>query len=852
MTEPQQSLRDTARGLPAWAHRDDIVAAVRDHQVVVIEGPTGSGKTTQVPQMLLEAGLCGNGIALTQPRRIAAVSIAWRVAAELGVSVGREVGYAIRFDDCSSEGTQIRVMTDGILLQEARTDPDFERYGVIIVDEAHERSLNIDFTLGLMHLALQRRADLRLVISSATLDPGRFQAFYAGLGREVPLVHIDARPHPVDIQYRPWPGGDSRDMAEAIATEIAQLHRDAPPGNVLAFFSGQAGINQAVESLTRRGVAGSAELIPLYGALPREDQERVFHSGDGRRRIVLSTNIAETSVTVPGVRYVIDSGQAKVPRVSPATGIRSLREEGISVASAEQRAGRAGRTSPGVAIRLYARHWLERQPPFSDPAVLREDLREVVLRLIDLGVHDLENFPFPTEPPRRRLKAAVRQLEAMGAIDAERHLTDVGRRMTPFPLSPPLARAVVEAADRYPHALADVLAAVSFLAGRRPQAFPADQEAEARAVHERLSHPMGDAMTAVSIMRAYDQAENKGSFCKRSFLDPQAMAYIANSRKQLGEIAAAMGAVPGPGSGDAAAVIKSLASGFSDQILVSRGRQYLGPADIQLSIHPGSSLWGSRQRFLLAAEIIVLSRPYAAQVSVLRPEWLAEIDPELARRFRIRVPKDPMRRKGGVDAADLPKHAIVDGLELPVVLRRGRIQVEVPYDLVPALCAADSDAIDASFSRLKSRVVCGDQHFAVGTPLQALIRLLPHLPLPEPGADLRCRVPEGALLEADRNLHTLLRHLDDLLQPMLPSRGRKAGWLMLVGNGAGGWWFEVITDFREAVGSSLSALRELANAMEDDAEVQAGLDPRIDAMTNTLWAIEQAFQRDQGRGRGRS
>ena len=851
MTDNQASLRATARTLPAWRYRDAIVDAVRSHQVVVVEGPTGSGKTTQVPQMLLEAGLAGSGIALTQPRRIAAVSIAWRVAAELGVAVGGEVGYCIRFDDQSGPDTRVRVMTDGILLQEARNDPDFERYGVIIVDEAHERTLNIDFTLGLMHSALQRRADLRLVISSATLDPGRFQAFYKGLGREVPLVSIDARPHPVTIKYRGWPGGDAREVAEAMAAELADLHRNAPPGDVLAFLSGEAGIKRTMESLARRGIANSAEIVPLYGALPREEQERIFAPPGDRRRIVLATNIAETSITVPGVRYVIDSGQAKVPRVSASSGIRALREEGISIASAEQRAGRAGRTAPGTAVRLYARNWLERQPPFSDPEILREDLREVVLRLIDLGVHDLEGFPFPTEPPRRRLKSAIRQLEAMGAIDAQRQLTDIGRRMAPFPLAPPLARAVVEAADRYPHALADVLVAVAFLGGRRPQAFPPDQENEARAAHEALSHPMGDAMTAVSIMRRYDQAPDKAAFCERAYLDGRTMAYIANSRTQLGEIAAAMGASPGQGSGDAAAVIKSLATGFIDQILVARGRIYLGPMDIELSIHPASSLWGGHHRFLLAAEIIVLSRPYAAQLSVMRPEWLAEIDPELARRFRIRLPKGRLEKKGGVDASELPGHALVDGIELPVVLRRGRIQVEIPLAQVDALCKADADAIDPAFARLKSRVLAGAHHFAAGTQLQKLVRMLPHLPLPQAEARLDCRVPEGALLESDRNLHTLLRHLDDLLMPMLPARGRQAGWAMLVSNGADAWWFEVVPDFLEALTSSLSALRDLAKAVQDDLEVSATLAPRIEAMSERLWALERATGRGKGRGRGR-
>ncbi len=846
------ALHAAARGLPAWRHRDEVVYAVRNHQVVIVEGPTGSGKTTQLPQMLLEAGLGAGGIAMTQPRRIAAVSIAWRIAAEMGVRVGQEVGYAIRFDDCSSDATQVRVMTDGILLQEARSDPDFERYGVLIIDEAHERTLNIDLTLGLLHLALRRRADLRLVISSATLDPGRFQRFFAGLGRDVPAVHIDARPHPVDIIQRPWPGDDPRDVTQAMAREIARLHRQADPGDVLAFFSGVAGIRHAMDALLRQGVGATAELLPLYGALPREEQERIFEPGDGqRRRIVLATNIAETSITVPGIRYVIDSGRAKVARVSAVSGIRSLREEGISQASAEQRAGRAGRTQPGTAVRLYPERWLSRQPQFADPEVLREDLREVVLRLVDLGVHDPEGFPFPTPPPRRRLKSAIRQLQGMGAIDGQLRLTEIGRRMVPFPLSPPLARAVVEAADRYPHVLGDVLTAVAFLSGRRPQAFPPAEEAQARAAHEALNHPMGDALTAIGIMRRYLSARDRKSFCEHNYLDPQSMAYIASARAQLGDLTEEMGADPSTRGDDSAAVIKSLAAGFSNQVLVARGRDYLGPSDIRLRIHPGSSLWGTRQRLLLAAEIIVLARPYAAQVSVLRPEWLAEVDPELALQLNIRVPKSKVGRKGAVEARDLPKHALVDGIELPVVVRRGRVQVEVPLELVGQLKQADPAAMDASFARLKARVVCGEHHFAVGTPLQALVRLLPILPLPAPDDDLRCRLPEGALLEADRNLHTLLQHLNDLLQPMLPSRGRRAGWAMLVGNGADAWWFEVVPDYVEALTTTLAAVEALGDALPDDQVLQADLAPRLKRMREQMNVVERARGGGRGRGRGR-
>jgi len=471
----------TAGLLPVYAHETELLAALHRHQVVVVQGPTGCGKTTQIPQILMRSGMFGGVIGVTQPRRIAAVSVAWRIAEEQDVQIGAEVGYTIRFDDMSSSHSRIVVMTDGILLQEVRKDPDLSRYGVILIDEAHERSLNIDFCLGLLHGIVARRPELRVLISSATLDPERFVEFFRDGVGEVPVVQIRAEPHPVEVIWRPLIGQDPDELADAMAREVATIHRGGHPGHILAFLSGEDAIRRTSAAIASQRLGKDLAVLPLYGALTREDQERVFEPFAGRRKVVLATNIAETSITIDDIRHVLDSGLAKVPRVSFKTGIMLLREEGISRASADQRKGRAGRTAPGRCVRFYSQDSYRQRPPFTDEEILRLDLSETVLRLIDLGVRDFEDFAFPTPPPLARLRGALDALLAMGAIDRERRLTHVGERMVPFPLSPQLARMVVEAAEQAPDVVDEVLVVAAFCrVDRRCSIHPARRTRRAR------------------------------------------------------------------------------------------------------------------------------------------------------------------------------------------------------------------------------------------------------------------------------------------------------------------------------------------------------------------------------------
>ncbi|MBL8787250.1 MAG: ATP-dependent RNA helicase, partial [Deltaproteobacteria bacterium] len=658
--------------LPIYSYESEIVRALTDHRVLVLEGPTGSGKTTQLPKILQRAMVTDKIIGVTQPRRIAAVSVAWRIADELGVQIGEDVGYAIRFDDSTSAQTSIKIMTDGILLQEARTDPDFSRYGVVVVDEAHERTLNIDVTLGLLHRALQRRRDLRVVVSSATLQPLLFQRYFESAVGHVPVVSIDARPFPVETVYKPARSDDEDAIVEAATLEVTDICRSPDEGHILVFLAGEGAIRQTYEKLALSRLPRDVVLLPLYGKLTRAEQERVFDEIPGARKVVLATNIAETSITVPGVRFVIDSGVAKVPRFQPRSGMSTLFEEGISKASADQRAGRAGRTAPGKCIRLYTARSYAGRPDFTDEEITRLDLTEVVLRLIDLGVKEVESFPLPTPPKKKAVEAAIKMLTGMGAIDHERNLTRIGQRMMPFPLSPPLSRMVVEAADRFPTVVDEVLMVAAFMSAHSPFLYPQGEEAEARAMQQNLHHPSGDAVTAVITLGRYLAANNPDGFAKEHYLDKDVMAFVRKAHVQLKDIAQGIGIAIQRG-GDFSLIVRSVAAGYAHQIMRLHGRVYEGMGETLVSIHPSSSLFGSRAPFVVAADVVVSTRPYARNVSALKPEWVADVNPDLARDWKIAQPK----KKDLAVRGDIPRDAMPKTLPLGKVTalvedRRGK------------------------------------------------------------------------------------------------------------------------------------------------------------------------------------
>ena len=466
--------------LPVVAHRDEILAAMRKNQVVVVCGDTGSGKTTQLPKMALELGRAADGrrIAVTQPRRMAAVAMAERVAEELKTAPGGIVGYQHRFQKKLSDDTRIKFMTDGVLLAETRHDPLLRAYDTIIIDEAHERSLNIDFLLGVVKRLIARRRDLKVVISSATLDVAAFSRFFGG----APVIEVPGRLHPVDIVYNPPPDGEESDLAGDVLRAVMSLPAS---GDILVFLPGERDIRESSERL--KGRFGEAnDIIPLYSSLPAGEQRRAFQASP-RRRIILSTNVAETSVTLPGIRYVVDSGLARISRYIHRTQVQRLQIERVSQASARQRAGRCGRLGPGVCIRLYSEEDFASREPYTPPEILRSSLAGVILTMLDLGLGDIAQFPFMDPPRPAGIREGLNELVELGAVAAEEGsrpaLTATGRKLARIPVEPRLSRIMLAASDLA--ALPSTLPIVAALACDDPRRRPADERDKAKAAHAR-------------------------------------------------------------------------------------------------------------------------------------------------------------------------------------------------------------------------------------------------------------------------------------------------------------------------------------------------------------------------------
>src|SRR5918995_3563550 len=488
--------------LPVSGRRDELRDAIRDHQVVVVAGETGSGKTTQLPKLCLELGRGLEGmIAHTQPRRLAARTVAERIAHELRVPLGEAVGYAVRFSDRSSPSTLVRLMTDGLLLAEIRRDRSLRRYDTIVVDEAHERSLNIDFLLGHLARILPRRPDLKLVITSATIDPQRFARHF---GEDVPVVEVSGRTYPVEVRYRPVerPEEPDRDQTDAIGDAVEELLRE-PPGDVLVFLSGEREIRDTAEALGSR-LPPDVELLPLYARLATREQQRVFKPS-GARRVVLATNVAETSLTVPGIRYVVDPGFARISRYSARLKVQRLPIEPISQASADQRKGRCGRTSDGVAIRLYAEEDFAERPRFTDPEILRTSLAAVILRMAALELGDIEAFPFLDPPDRRQVRDGVRLLQELGAIDGDGGLTRTGRRLAQLQVDPRMGRMILEAGEL--DCAAEVIPIVAALSIQDPRERPQEQRAQADQQHARFAEETSDFLAYLNLWRYFREQQ---------------------------------------------------------------------------------------------------------------------------------------------------------------------------------------------------------------------------------------------------------------------------------------------------------------------------------------------------------
>jgi ATP-dependent helicase HrpA len=627
---------DFPEALPVSERRDDIAAAIREHQVVVIAGETGSGKTTQIPKICLELGRGVRGlIGHTQPRRLAARSVAERIAEELGTRLGSTVGYTVRFHDQVGDDTLVKLMTDGVLLAEITRDRDLTAYDTIILDEAHERSLNIDFLLGYLKQLLARRPDLKLIITSATIDPQRFADHFGG----APVLEVSGRSHPVEVRYRPIVDEDV-DQVQAIVEAVDELSAEGP-GDILVFLSGEREIHDAADAL-RGSVPAGTEVLPLFARLSAAEQHRVFAAHPGRR-VVLATNVAETSLTVPGIRYVVDPGTARISRYSQRTKVQRLPIEAISQASATQRAGRCGRVAPGICIRLYEEQDLLARPAFTDPEILRTNLASVILQMTALGLGDLEAFPFVEPPDRRNIKDGVDLLVELGALDPtqedpRRRLTKVGRALAQLPIDPRLARMVVEA-DRH-GCVRDVLVIAAALSIQDPRERPQDKQQAAAEMHKRFADEHSDFLAYLNLWRYLQEQQKELSssafrrLCRKEFLNYLRVREWQDLHSQLRRSLRSLDLSLDSSAINADAIHLSLLAGLLSHIGLRdvEKREYIGARNARFAIVPGSSLAKKAPRWVMAAELVETNRMWGRVAARIDPGWAEALGAHLVKR----------------------------------------------------------------------------------------------------------------------------------------------------------------------------------------------------------------------------
>ena len=806
--------------LPVYQNRQEILDALSKNQVIVVQSPTGSGKTTQMPIILHEAGYADEKmIGITQPRRIATLSVCDFIKRQLN---DREnfIAYKMRFEDTTDYTTRIKVMTDGILLMELKNDPMLMQYSVILVDEAHERSLNIDFILGLLKRIVAQRPEFKVIISSATINTRVFSRFFDNC----PIVSIHSRVYPVHVIYSPAHRQTFDDQLEMIIS-IVKRESKKQAGDILIFLSGEFEIVTTVNALYAADPKEELEIYPLYGRLGKEEQERVFTpTSKGKTKVVVSTNIAETSVTIDGITVVIDLGVAKLNFYNQKDFTSSLVPLPTSRSSCEQRSGRAGRTQAGTCYRLFTKEDYQSRPAYQIEEILRTDLSEVVLRMSDLGIYDYEQFSFITRPKAQALKSAEETLRYIGAIDRNRMLTSIGSLMVRFPLLPRHSRVVVEAMMTYPDVLDEVLIAIAFLSTKTPFLFPAGEEDASRAAHRSFNtSAYGDFVMYLNLFRQYAnlaKQKQRQDFCTKYYLDHQGMQEIVHVHEQLGEICSEIG-FPLSSGGSVREYLSCIAKGLSQYICIrARGTMYKSLSVDQIYIHPGSAWFKTLPRFIIAGEIVQTSRLYARSVSPLEQEWLEDIQPGLSKKlmafdskqkgkeeeheeksFRKR---DQQRGTAGFD---------LYGKRYPTIKARTKKQQEVviiPLDDLPSIVKAN----DRSPQRPKNfRAALAYRGFYVhyNDKFFSLLELNGKL---KPELGILDNPPSGVFTIDSARL--LIDNLRWLLGFTKSKKNREIlGFITLEASGSGNYRFSNNPDFFDALDTSLFHLLHLEDELRD-------------------------------------
>jgi len=799
--------------LPVYAQKHRILEAVEENQVVVVESPTGSGKTTQLPLILHEAGYgLGGVIGVTQPRRIAAVSVSEYIARQVESSIPGLVGYKMRFEDQTDRSTRVKVMTDGILLQEIKADYRLSQYSVIMVDEAHERSLNIDFILGLLKRVLEERPDFKVIVSSATINADIFSEYFWSC----PVIRIDARMYPVELLYAPPPSDSYEDLVYKVAQLVEHEVQTAEgPGDILIFSSGERAIKDCINALYSLPVRRMLYILPLYGRLSKEEQDQVFPPAPKDKvKVVVATNIAETSITIDGITTVIDSGLAKMNYYNPRSYISSLVEGQISKASANQRRGRAGRTRPGRCYRLYTKESFDQRPLYTLEEIYRTDLSEVVLRMAELGITEFESFDFISPPGRRDIIGAVETLELLDALTPERTLSSIGEMMAIFPLLPRHSRMIVEAIRRYPEVIEEVLIATSFLTTNSPFLLPQGEEIPARRAHHRYRDELGDFVSYLKLFQAYTDSPNKTKFCETRYLDERIMAEIANVKEQLGEIVSGMGVPIGSG-GSHVDYLCAAATGLIQFVCVRRGREYRSLTAERVQIHPGSVLFRETPPYIVAGEIVRTSKMYARSVSPLEREWLPRISAHLAEELTaLQKPARAAAKKRRDTTWQITLGEQV--FRLTTYKGKNKKIAILPWEQLKPLVQHKTFELDSSKARLRGKVVYREYEILVAESLGTILRVAPYFD-PEYDIvpnDLRSR---NFFPNSEDERAVLCEALNRILKlTQVKKSSRTLGFFALCSDESGRYWFKPKRGFFSAATESLSSIESLADEVSDD------------------------------------
>ncbi len=846
--------------LPVYQQKQRILDMLEHNQVIIVESPTGSGKTTQLPIILHEAGYTSSGIiGVTQPRRIAALSVSSFISRQLGTPMPSLVGYKMRFEDKTEAGTRIKIMTDGILLQEMKLDPWLSKYSLLMVDEAHERSLNIDFILGLLKRVLLERHDFKVIVSSATINTDLFSTYFDNC----PVVKIDAITFPVALVYDPpviSPTAGGLAAEEALLNKITEITgrvlNDNRPGDLLVFLPGERAIKNCISRLSAESWFRKLYILPLYGRLSKEEQERVFDLPPfGKKKMVISTNIAETSVTIDGITSVIDSGQAKLNFYNPHTFTSSLIEVPVSKASCNQRRGRAGRTREGTCYRLFDRQDFESRPQYTTEEIYRTDLSEVVLRMAELGITDFEQFDFISPPSREGLAGARETLLLLEALLPDNTLSKIGQMMCLFPLPPRQSRIIVEAILNCPSVVEEVLIATAFLSAQSPFMLPPGKEMEARKAHHSFRDSAGDFVSHLRIFRMYLMAKSRARFCEISYLDERVMAEIANIKDQLEMIVSDMG-IPVLSGGTTEDYLFCVASGMIQFVCVQDGRDsFRSLTADKIQIHPGSCMYRENPRYIVAGEIVRTSRMYAMSVSPLTPQLLSRLDQNLLARLsgksrgRPEVGKEVGRSARGGDArvgdarGDSRKTVRRDeenvmefgGQKFEIEKIKGKKHLILPLDRFK-LAVSSVDPNGSHFKQvagLKGKIMVGKQVLLAGEKIDLIMRAASTFNLEPVENSAWPRKTNFVFLD---DPVALTVNLDWVFRTTIArEKSRELGFICLFTDGKGQYWFKCSRGFHTALNESLSSLEALID------EIPENLPPAERDRINTIYRKLNSF-----------